>query len=235
MEPEIYREMKDIEDRHWWFLVHQKLVEKLISLKNGQLLLDIGCGTGRILSLFPSHKRVGIDIEPIALKFCRKKKLKYIVQADALFLPFKKESFDYVLILQVLYHKRAKNEEEILREAFRVLKIGGKLLITEPAFEFLRRGHDVVEHTRKRFVREELVKIIMKVGFRIDKSSYLYSYALPLILSLKFLRLKKEGSDLYLLPYPVNEFLKFLGYLEITFLPFFRIPFGSTIFVLAKK
>ncbi len=234
MEPEVYQQMKRIEDKHWWFLEHQILVKKHISTNNNTLLLDIGCGTGKILSLFSQGSRVGLDIEDIALKLCREKKLPHLLQADAFYLPFKEETFDYALILQVLYHRRAKEEKKVLKEVWRVLKRGGILLITEPAFEFLRREHDIVEHTRKRFTREELTQVVSEAGFKIVKTSYVYSYALPLILLIKLFKTKRK-SDLYLPPVFINTFFKLLGYLEARLLSFFPIPFGSTVFVLAKK
>ncbi len=235
MEREIFFKMDEIEECHWWFQVQRRLVKRFFLLRRHALFLDIGCGTGNTLSCLSLFEGVGLDIEPLALEICRAKKLPRLLRADASSLPFQDESFHGILILGVLYHQGVKEEGEVLKEAWRVLKREGILLVTEPAFEFLRRPHDIVEHTRKRYTREELAQLVAGAGFKIVKTSYVYSYALPLLLLIKFLRLKKEGSDLYLPPLWINTLFRLLGYLEVKLLSFLSFPFGSTVFVLGRK
>ena len=227
MENEVFLQTKKIEDTHWWFINHQKLVKQHVSLKNGDLLLDVGCGTGKILTLFPLQKVVGVDINPVALSICKEKHIPQLIQADAISLPFKTSTFSYVLILQVLNHQRAKDEKKILREIWRVLKPGGKVLITEPAFEILRRTHDVVEHTKKRFKRGELKDLVKSAGFIVKKCSYIYSYAFFPILLSKFFRRQQSVGDLFQFPFFLNYFFKLLSFLSL--------PFGSSVFLLAEK
>jgi len=235
MEREIFLKMDEIEASHWWFQIQRMLVKRFFPLRKRELFLDIGCGTGNTLASLLFFTGVGLGIKPLALALCRSKGLPHLLQADASALPFQDEAFHGILILGVLYHQGIKEERKVLKEAWRVLKKDGVLLITEPAFEFLRRSHDVVEHTRKRFTREELTQLVSGTGFNVLKTSYIYSYALPLLMLIKFLRLKREGSDLYLPPVVINAFFKLLGYLEIKLLPFFSFPFGSTVFVLGRK
>lgn len=103
--------------------------------KNGDRILDIGCGNGYYLSLLNrlgiKLELVGIDIDVRALKDANKfigdKKVKLIL-ADAGKIPFKKDSFDKVIMSEVVEH--VKDDSAVLKEAARVLKKGGILTLT---------------------------------------------------------------------------------------------------------
>ena len=66
--------------------------------------------------------------------------LALAVQSDAVRLPFSESSFDAAFILDVLEH--IDEDETVLREIRRVLRPGGSLLITVPAFMFLYGRQD---------------------------------------------------------------------------------------------
>ena len=89
-------------------------------------LLEVGCGSKPYQSLFRVDKYVGLDIE-------RKSSHERGV-ADFLYdgntFPFPDASFDSVLCNQVLEH--VFNPDDFLKEIVRVLKPGGKLLLTVP-------------------------------------------------------------------------------------------------------
>ena len=81
-------------------------------------LLDIGCGYNNLVQAYGSG--IGVDVHPwngIAVQI-----------GDATLLPFPDNSFDTVTIIAALNH--ISNREAALKEAWRVLRPGGKLLIT---------------------------------------------------------------------------------------------------------
>ena len=102
-------------------------------------VLDVGCGAGReALELTRMGFRViGVDITPRLLEEARRivsqRSLSIeFVQGDGTSLDFPNESFDYVLLIaQMIYHVPLKtNRRRLLREAGRVVRVGGTILLT---------------------------------------------------------------------------------------------------------
>lgn len=99
-----------------------------------QRILDLGCGEGTRLGLLRTNgDRYGVDISEYAVGRAKKKypKVKFY-QGDITKLPFKSIFFDLVYSMFVLEHVR--QPEELLKEAVRVLKKRGTLIIGAPNF-----------------------------------------------------------------------------------------------------
>jgi len=120
-------------DRKW-----RKEVMKMVNSSKSLTVLDVCTGTGDIAIGLKSleHKVFGIDISGEMLRFAmrkaEKKKLTdglFLVRGDALFLPFKEETFDLVTIGFGL--RNFTSCEKGISEMVRVLKRGGRLLILE--------------------------------------------------------------------------------------------------------
>ncbi len=106
---------------------------------NGKIVLEIGCGTGRMtFQIAPLvHKCVGIDIDEKLITFCKKRLNKYEFNnlefsvGDGEKLGFQDESFDIVLFTWSL--SCINNKYCAVQESYRVLKPGGKAVLIEPA------------------------------------------------------------------------------------------------------
>lgn len=92
---------------------------------HGQLL-DVGCGTKPYQTLFQVERYAGLDIDSAASR--ARKQADYFY--DGKLFPLSDASFDAVLCNQVLEH--VFNPEEFLSEIVRVMKPGGRLLLTVP-------------------------------------------------------------------------------------------------------
>lgn len=94
----------------------------------GAHVLEVGCGTGLILSRIRSltENAVGVDISPNMLSRA-KARGHQVIRADTTALPFRNESFDVVLCYKVLPH--IVDVESALEEMVRVLKPGGILAV----------------------------------------------------------------------------------------------------------
>lgn len=149
--------------------VERQLVE-LIPPSSVSSLLDIGTGTGRILELFGAHgiAGVGIDLSREMLQVARanldRAGLKdcYVRQGDMYQLPWSGPSFDAVTIHQVLHF--ADEPAQVIAEAARVLKPGGRMAIADFApheLDHLRSDH---AHRRLGFSDEEVREWIAASG-----------------------------------------------------------------------
>lgn len=103
-------------------------------------LLEIGCGTGEIISFLPANvEYYGVDTSAFAIEQAVKKHKNdnthfILFEPETDNLPFEKEKFDFVLSVYSLEH--FENPKLTLDETARVLKDGGWLIILAPNLEF---------------------------------------------------------------------------------------------------
>lgn len=119
-------------------------------------LLDIGCGTKPYESLFNVTSYIGLDIDS---DMSRKRNTADIFYNGGAF-PFPNQTFDSALCNQVLEH--VFNPEEFLHEIARVLKPGGRLLLTVP---FVWDEHEQ-PYDYARYSSFGLQALLEKQGFR---------------------------------------------------------------------
>jgi ubiquinone/menaquinone biosynthesis C-methylase UbiE len=150
-------------------------INHYLKIKNPKNILDLGCGTGRILNNLvantnPDVKIDGIDISSEMVKICKKKfknenKIKFIEVCDISNkeLPFSKK-FDFITAIRVLKYNR--NWDKIIEKIYQRLNNNGILI-----FEMLNN------HSINRLFRYDIplyrttpkkLKIFLKnVGFEI--------------------------------------------------------------------
>jgi ubiquinone/menaquinone biosynthesis C-methylase UbiE len=112
-------------------LLHEDFVQLIAP---NTTLCDIGCGNGRALESI-NHSQlsvVGVDINASEIAHARKKfpSHKFLV-GKAQELPFEDASFDYVIALGLLGGIEKVTREQIVAEAYRVLKPNGILYVSE--------------------------------------------------------------------------------------------------------
>ncbi|CAH0386728.1 unnamed protein product [Bemisia tabaci] len=133
---EVYQQMTKAEHPHHETNSPWPRIKQLIEqLEPGSLVCDVGCGNGKYLSMNSSVFKIGGERCSRLAHVARQKENEIII-CDNLALPFRDESFDAVLSIAVVHHL-ATTERRVcaLKELTRVLRIGGKLIITVWAME----------------------------------------------------------------------------------------------------
>ena len=133
--------------QRFWHRGKLIMIDELIRphLKAGSRLLEIGCGAGNLLlqATVPGSYPVALDLSMQALTFVRSRLQEAksgaeapggyaCTQAIGESLPLAAGSFDCVLLSEVIEHLEAPQIS--IREAVRVLRPGGRLLITTPNY-----------------------------------------------------------------------------------------------------
>lgn len=110
----------------------RKRVAFIGRLIKGGLVLDVGCGTGRLAGELEERgfRVVGVDSSKGMLGQMSKGKRGIPVQGVSTSLPFKSDKFDLVVSIAVFHHLIYKKRvAETIREMARVARPGGKILI----------------------------------------------------------------------------------------------------------
>lgn len=110
--------------------------------ENSRVIGDIGCGPGHNTQfLLEKHSKIeviGLDISYGMIKIAKKRMLKrglysrfHPVEADTEHLPFREKSFDGLAYIAVIHHlPSSMSRINALKDAFRVLKENGRIVIT---------------------------------------------------------------------------------------------------------
>lgn len=233
-----------MEDHYWWFAAKRALVRLLLDAYAplpAALGVDVGCGTGGTIQALsaPGGRWVGTDQSGLALMFCRKRGLPRLLQASAEALPFRSESADLVLCLDVLYHRGVADDGRVLAECFRILRPGGTVVITDSALDWLRGPHDEAVHTRRRYRLGEMVTLVGAARFQILRRSYANTLLLPPTAAYRIARRwlpgRESSSDIVRLPRLVERMLAGIMALERWLIKRFDLPFGSSVVLVGRK
>ncbi|MFA7654255.1 MAG: class I SAM-dependent methyltransferase [Candidatus Magasanikbacteria bacterium] len=142
----------------------------------GKKILDVGAGTGRLtLRLAKQGAFVtALDMSGEMLKVMAGKSPHVeLVVGDAEDLPFEKNSFDFVIATFLIVH--LKNPMRFFDEAYRVLKDGGRLLITninqkDPPEIKTKEGVIKIESYYHR--PEKIIGMLQELAFTIEKEKF---------------------------------------------------------------
>lgn len=151
-------------------------LKEVVGERRFQSMLDLGTGTGRILEIFaPLYVRgIGIDMSREMLNIARANLDRagtanaQVRQGDIYAPPAPRDSFDLATIHQVLHY--LEEPGVAIREAARLLRPGGRLIVVDFAphpLEFLRDQH---AHVRLGFSDRQMAEWIGEAGLDLKET-----------------------------------------------------------------
>lgn len=242
------------EDKHAWFAGRTRAILKYLdsempTQRDGEerAILDVGSGAGNMAHHLAHYGMVvGLDynMRPLAVAAVR---ALDVCQASGDVMPFDDNTFDLVSLLDTVEH--IPDEFGVFEECLRVLKPGGKLMVTVPAFQWLWSYNDEINEHQRRYEAPELQQKLEMSGFRVKRNSYNNFFLFPLIAGMRWLRPYNpdlesphltEEEDVYQvemepIPEPVNSILHAVGWVEAELLQRISLPFGTSVICIAEK
>ena len=233
----------EIEQSHWWHVGRRRIIEGFVKEICRNLgptrprILDVGCGTGANLLLLAKYGDAeGVDVSADALAFCRERGIDKVKQGVAEQLPYDDRTFDLVTALDVVEHM--DDDLAGLKEMYRVLRPGGRVLIFVPTFMFLWGLQDDVSHHRRRYRMSELRGVLEKAGFKVERSTYAnITFFVPILVMRKLMQLtgiKAQSENNINVPALNGVLSRVLG-AESVVLRHTNLPFGVSGLCVARK
>lgn len=232
----------EIDPAHFWFRGRRKLVDRLIGAfdRSGpravREVLDLGPGSGSLSRSLAADgfKVTALDFLPEGLRSIKRSNPGILaVQSSAERLALRSSSLDAALALDVLEHL---DDAAALGELRRVLRPGGWLVITVPAFPFLWSHRDEAAGHRRRYTRGVLAERLAAAGFAIERAGYYQFFLFPLAAFTRWLgKVSPAARDREDAPPPLlNALFTAVNQAEVTLGRFVPWPFGSSLWVVAR-
>jgi ubiquinone/menaquinone biosynthesis C-methylase UbiE len=239
----VYEVEAQVEQHHWWFTGRRKLFARIIQqlgIPTAAPTLDVGTSVGTNLRMLRDSgfsDVVGLDFSDEAARWCAEKGLGTVRKGDITAMPFEDESFSLVLATDIIEH--VDDDRRALSEIRRVLKPGGHVLITVPAFPSLWGLHDEVSQHKRRYRAPTLLDLIRDAGLELERH-YHFNYLLfaPIWATRQLMKRWKPAtfkSENEVNTPTINRILSVVFDLDIATAPGLRPPFGVSILAVARR
>ena len=236
-----YHTLRDLQDRHWWFVGRRTIIEQLIrrfvKLPKSPRRLEAGCGYGGNLEMLGKFRDLNaFEYEDEARAYASALSARPVEKG---FLPdrvgFDNDRFELIAMLDVLEH--IQDDAGSLRALRERLTDDGSLLVTVPAIPWLWSEHDEVHHHKRRYTKTALQKLLKESGYELVSTGYFNTLLFPLAL------LQRIAARLFRIPHRVetlpqrhlNNILSRIFGFESRLLGRISAPVGLSLYAVARQ
>lgn len=223
----------DLYARHWWWRAREALVLRTIAglapAAGFGAILDVGCGDGLLLPrLVPFGEPLGLEADGALVTAAGRARGRIqVAPFDRRFQPGRR--FGLITMLDVLEH--LDEPVAALAHAAALLRPGGVVLLTVPAFRLLWTGHDEVNHHRTRYTRASLGREARAAGLLVRRQRYFFHWLVAPKLLVKLRERLAAGvpRPAAVPPPHINRAAELLSRLEQASWGRLPLPFGSSL------
>lgn len=247
MKPEFAARYLELARWHWWFRGRERILAAVLrhELSGGprrDRILAVGAGPPERLAWVTEVAGaggcvLGLDVDPVHAG-APPPGVHHVI-GDLLDPPFRPGSIDVVLALDVLEH--LDDDAAGLEQASRLLRPGGLLIVTVPAFPSLWGPHDEVNCHRRRYTRRALRRAFALARLPPPRLSHFNVLAFPFAAAVRWTRralgIAASGlSDVAVGgPGPLNDLMAAAFGWESRVVPRISLPFGVSLLAIARR
>ena len=140
-----------------------------------------------------------------------------------------------MLCVTVLCHRSITAPAAVVGELARVVRPGGVVALWEPGVRALRRAHDRVTHSARRFSRRDLARLCEANGLDVVRSTGAHAYLIPAAAGKAVLERGRVASDLDQHATGLGGVLARLAAAERAVLRHVALPAGLSVLAIARK
>ncbi len=230
-------EYAELYARHWWWRAREAILLRqirAIDLPRPAEILDVGCGDGVFFPALSRFGRVrGIEIDRSLVRSDNPYR-DAIHHAPLGNAEYDGWQFDLITALDVVEH--IEDDAAAIESLVAMLRPGGYLVLTVPAFMLLWDAHDERNHHYRRYRREPLRKLLAPHG-KLSELRYLFhglffmKAAFRLVNGASGGKLRQHAIP----PWPINWAMRTLCLAETAVLRWMGVPFGTSLLAVLQR
>lgn len=242
MTPQAYEDMARVQGTHWWYAARRRILRaqlQSLELPAGARILEVGSGTGANLAVLREFGEVtGLEMSARAITHAQRQSPPGQVTVVQGSFPEDIDRltgrFDLVCLLDVLEH--LPDDAHALQRLNDLLRPGGRILITVPAFAWLWGPHDTHHHHHRRYDRPQLRAACQRAGLCVVRMGHFNTVLFPLAVASRLLDRWRRHADaaVRVPPAPVNWLFERLFGVERFWTARAQLPVGLSIMAVVR-
>lgn len=232
----------DTEKHYWWFALKRSLIINSITklTSKNSTILEIGSGGGLLSAELTKlgFDIISTDIEPASGNYTKEMGVKKVFISNCgEAIPLRDASIDIIFMTDVLEH--IKDDYKTISECVRLLKPGGYILITVPAYQCLYSSWDKWNRHYRRYDKKRILTLAQDHNLSITKITYWNIPGIPFAMFRKFVDIfnpNRTYQGFPTVPKTLDKILRFLISIENNLIQKTSLPLGlSLVCILQKK